>query len=163
MPDTPPDNFVFTDSVPESGNPVTESELVCVTCGTPLEYSGRGAKPKYCDKHKRSRAGTSNRSAKTSAIVTRAIDELDLVYSMAGQAVSMKYAMPGEVIHDNSRDLAESYRMLLETNAKFRKLFVDVESKAAWLPIVMVHAKIASTIFMGMKVADVTTENVNNE
>jgi hypothetical protein len=40
--------------------------LVCVTCGTGIEYGGRGPKPKYCAKHKRNKStpGTARKSRK---------------------------------------------------------------------------------------------------
>lgn len=41
----------------------TEAEYVCLTCGTAIEYSGRGRKPKYCDQHKRRASTAGNRSA----------------------------------------------------------------------------------------------------
>jgi hypothetical protein len=33
--------------------------LTCVTCGTSIEYGGRGPKPKYCSQHKRGKSSTS--------------------------------------------------------------------------------------------------------
>lgn len=34
--------------------------LTCETCGTPLLYSGRGRKPRFCDEHKPARSNSGN-------------------------------------------------------------------------------------------------------
>ena len=38
---------------------------ICATCGTQLDWSGRGRKPKYCEEHKPSRTATAIRSRKS--------------------------------------------------------------------------------------------------
>lgn len=147
---TPNDNFSFVDDVPEKGNPIPSSDYQCVVCGTDLVYSGRGRKPKYCDEHKPSRSKVTSTATKrvSGAIVERAITEIAAVYS--GIALPLKFVSPiaSTVVYDNADKLAESYRLLLETSAKFRKLFMELESKAAWLPILTMHGEIIANIWI---------------
>jgi Icc-related predicted phosphoesterase len=42
--------------------------------------------------------------------------------------------------------------MLLESNARFRKWFGEVESKAAWLPIVVVHGDLVVNAMLSRQV-----------
>ena len=147
--DIPPkDNFAFVDEVPEKGNPVNAPEYTCITCGTELFYGGRGRKPKYCDEHKPNRSSSSSTKRTSSAVVERAILELDALYSGMGLALKFVDETASKIVYDNSSKLAESYRMLLETNAKFRKLFLDIESKAAWMPILLVHGELIANIWI---------------
>jgi hypothetical protein len=151
MTDTEP-VFTFVDDVPEEGNPISPSpDLTCRVCGTGLIYSGRGARPKYCDEHKR-RSGVAREGSRTArggtVVVSRAITELTMMYSLAGAGVRFLDPIAGGLIGDNSEKLAESWRLLLETNAKIRKLFLEVEGGAAWLPIVVVHADLIGSIWL---------------
>lgn len=140
------EEFEFVDAVPEPGNPVpTSGGPVCSVCGTSIPYAGRGRKPTLCDDHKNNRKSAPTGGRK-SAVVERAISELGMMYGLAG--IGLKYASPaaGEIVYENREKLAESYRMLLETNDRIRKLFADIEGKAAWLPIVIVHGDIVAAI-----------------
>lgn len=148
------DTFTFVDEIPEAGNPVsTSSTLACETCGTPLEYGGRGRKPRFCDEHKPSRGKGTGSSARSSAVVDRAISELTLLYSFAGKGIAYADHGAGVMVMDAAPKLAESYRMLLETNAKFRKMFADLEGKAAWLPILVVHGDLVAAILLQRAIA----------
>ena len=143
--------FEFVDSVPDAGNPVETGDLTCATCGTGLSWSGRGRKPKYCDEHKR-RSGVPATSRKGSpAVVERAVDELKMLYAVGGQGLKFVNPIAGEAIVENSDKLAESYRLLLETNTRFRKLFQSMESKAAWLPIIIAHGDVIASILIASK------------
>lgn len=143
--------FEFTDTVPEQGNPVTSDDLACVTCGKPLIYSGHGRKPKYCDEHKRATSAP-KKSGRNGAVVDRAIDELTALYGYGGQITKFKYPDIGEHVYQNREKLAESYRLLLESNARFRKLFQQWESKAAWLPILIAHGDVISAIWFQSRI-----------
>lgn len=140
-------DFIFVDEVPETGNPVAVGGLECETCGKPLTYGGRGRKPRFCDEHKRNATARTGGRGK-SAVVDRAIVELRVLYGVAGKGLSYWDRGAGELVIDNSDKLAESYRLLLETNDKFRKLFADIENKAAWLPILMVHGDLIAAIMI---------------
>lgn len=157
------ESFTFVDDVPESGNPVPDDLPSCVVCGAPVEYSGRGRKPKYCSEHKPSR-GQSAVSGKSSVLVTRAIDELTVLYGVLGQGIKFRQPLAGELIFENRDKLAESYRMMLETNARFRKLFQKIESSAAILPIIAAHGQLAMTIYAAsqMQHVPVQTPDVGN-
>lgn len=137
----------FTDTVPDSGNPSPTADLTCEVCGTGLSYGGRGRKPRFCDEHKPARGkGSGRRSG--GPIVDRAITEIGVLYGFAGQGVKFIDPAAGELIYDQRGKLAESYRLLLETNSRFRKLFADLEGKAAWLPIIAVHGDLIANIMI---------------
>lgn len=145
---TPKDNFSFVDDVPEKGNPVSSSDFQCEVCGTDLVYSGRGRKPKRCDEHKRGRSTTTTTKRASTAIVDRAVTEIGAVYAAAGLGLKFINPTASQIVYDNSDKLAESYRLLLETNARFRKLFMELESKAAWLPIITMHGELIANIWI---------------
>lgn len=140
------DGFEFVDAVPEAGNPVPAHDLTCVVCGAPLDYSGHGRKPKYCDEHRPTR-GASARTGKSSVLVDRAVNELTVAYGLIGQGAKFLDPVIGEMLFDSRGSLGESYRMLLETNKRFLKLFGQLESSAAWLPIIMAHGQLAMAIY----------------
>lgn len=158
------DSFSFVDDVPEKGNPASTAEYTCEICGTEIFYSGRGRKPKRCDEHKRGKAaatatGSSRRAS--GAIVDRAVSEIEMLYTMGGQALKFVNPIAGETVYDNATKLAESYRLLLETDARFRKMFQKMESKAAWLPILTMHAQVVASIWIASGVARM--EKLNSE
>jgi hypothetical protein len=161
--------FEFVDSIPDAGNPISPGpDLACVVCGTGLVYSGRGARPKYCDEHRKRdnrRDGPSgSRIARGgSAVVSRAITELTMVYSLTGAGVRFVDPIAGGLITDNSEKLAESWRLLLETNAKVRKLFLEIEGSAAWLPIVVVHADLIGSIWLAHGLAKAAAKEAAEE
>jgi hypothetical protein len=151
MTDTIEPTFEFVDEVPDRGNPKPRAELTCVTCGTALTYSGRGAKPKYCDQHRKydpRRQGAGMSAGRSNAIAGRAITELTMMYSLAGAGLRFVDPIAGGLVTDNAEKLAESWRLLIETNAKVRKLFLEIEGGAAWLPVVIVHADLIGSIWL---------------
>lgn len=155
------DDFVFVDDVPEQGNPVPVSEFTCKTCGTPLYYSGRGRKPQYCEEHKKSRS-TSAASSKSPAIVSRLITEIEMVYGGAGQALKFVDSIAGEMVYANRTDLAESWRLLLETNKRIRDMLAKVEGGAAWLPILATHGNLIAAIWFAHGVEKMSKDTVND-
>lgn len=155
------ETYEFIDDVPESGNPIPSNLLECVVCGAALEYSGHGRKPKYCSEHKPSR-GQSAASGKSSAVIERAISELEVVYGVIGQGLKFRNPIAGELVFNNRGDLAGSYRMMLETNARFRKLFAKLESSAAILPIIAVHGQLVMSIYAAQQLADIPTTDEHN-
>lgn len=156
------DSFSFVEDVPEKGNPVSSSEFTCEVCGTDLVYSGRGRKPKRCDEHKRGKTtATATGRRASGAIVDRAVDEITMLYTMGGQALKFINPIAGETVFNNAEKLGESYRLLLETDARFRKMFQKMESKAAWLPILTMHAQIVASIWIASGVSKM--EKLNSE
>lgn len=146
----PADAFLgFVDTPPDKGNPTVTSDLTCEVCGTGLVYSGRGRKPRFCEEHKRgSSSGSKSPGRRSGATVERAIIELGALYGFAGQGIKFIDRDAGELVYQQRDKLAESYRMLLETNSRFRKLFADLEGKAAWLPIIAVHGDLIANIMI---------------
>lgn len=130
------------------------ADFTCEVCDKPLAWSGRGFKPKYCADHKRGK-GRKPDSEKiipdkpvtkgnNATVVNRAISTLELGYSMVGAGLRATIAPNiGQAVFQERKELAESYRDLLETNAKVRAWFAEANGKAAWLPILIVHADLA--------------------
>jgi hypothetical protein len=133
------------------------TDPVCAVCETPLEWSGKGFRPKYCADHKRGKGKpaasktekvtAAPKSTRNSPQVNRAVDSIRMIYSLGGAALNRTVAPKiGAEIFNHSTELAESYRMLLETNKQVRDWFAAAEGKAAWLPILVVHADLALSI-----------------
>ena len=88
-----------SDSTP--GFPGVEStDLSCEVCATPLVYSGRGRKPKFCDEHKKSSGKSSGATTarRSTGNTERALlhmetlyDGLATVLSMSGNTASAEY------------------------------------------------------------------------
>lgn len=154
-------DFVFMDEVPEAGNPAPVSELSCKKCGTPLTYSGRGRKPTMCDDCKPSRSASTS-TGKSTALVSRAISELEMVYGVGGQALKYADKIAGELVYQNRAELAESWRLVLETNKRVRDLFAKIEGNAAWLPLITVHANLIASIWFAHGVAHLE-QTANND
>ena len=84
------------DSLPRDEGIGPGAELTCEDCGTPLEYSGRGRKPKKCPEHRKngSKSGTSTvrkTNAANTKLAEQAADALALINSMIGAAVAMPF------------------------------------------------------------------------
>lgn len=79
-----PDDSEDTPDIPQDVSPGTD--LHCLVCGKPLEYSGRGRKPKYCDEHKKSpkgaRAQVRSSSVKNERLASQATDALMQINGM---------------------------------------------------------------------------------
>jgi hypothetical protein len=79
--------------------------------------------------------------------VNRAVDSIRMIYAIGGTALNRTIAPTvGAAVFNDAEKLAESYRMLLETNKQVRDWFAQAEGKAAWLPILVVHADLALNI-----------------
>lgn len=148
-------DFVFSDDIPETGNPVSTSGLSCEVCGAPLSYGGRGRKPRFCDEHKPRRGSASSSTRGSSGIVARAITELEAVYGTAGLGLRYVDKISGEIVYNNRAELAESWRMLLDTNKKVRDLFAKIEGSAAWLPLITTHVNLIASIWIAHGIQDV--------
>ena len=161
-----PDGFEFVDAPGEQGNPVPQTaDLSCEFCGTGLIYAGRGAKPRFCDDHKRPQdrgekpdAKPVGRPSGKGLRVANAIDSLTFVYNVAGTGLGYVDPVASKVVTQNASKLAESYRRMLETNDKFLKLFETADEKMAWLPIVITHGQIAMAIIATRNVPVPTTQ-----
>lgn len=135
---------------------VPRTDPVCAVCETPLEWSGKGFRPKYCADHKRGKGApaaakgdkaATPKTARNNPQVNRAVDSIRMIYALTGTALNRTVAPTiGAAVFNNADKCAESYRMLLETNKQVRDWFAQAEGKAAWLPILVVHADLALSI-----------------
>lgn len=81
-------------------------------CDRPLEYSGRGRKPKFCSEHKPQR-GTTRSSTRASDSVGQAVDSLSQTYRLATTLLLMVGAT------DAASTLSESIPSLEAQNRDF--------------------------------------------
>lgn len=98
------------------------AELRCKTCGTPLDYAGRGRKPQFCDEHKGKRGNStgSARSTAGNASAEQAADAIDNAYSM----LSMGLLMLG--LSDAASALAAGQEAQRRKNVEFLKADKDL-------------------------------------
>lgn len=143
----------FIDDAPEDGNPITPGpDFTCEVCGTGLTYGGRGRKPRFCVEHKPGAKSTSGSTRRSTISVDRAITELEMLHGMGGQAIKLVLSpRAGEIVYTEREKLAESWRMLLETNKRVRDMFTNLESKAAWLPMVIAYGDVMAAIWLSGK------------
>ena len=92
--------------------------LTCETCGVPIEYAGRGRKPRFCAEHRKGGAastasGTGAGRGSATAAATRAAETLDDAYN----GLSMLLLMFG--LTDAASDLSASLPALKERNRRF--------------------------------------------
>lgn len=159
---------------PPVPDPITpKADPVCVVCDVPLDWSGKGFRPKYCADHKRGGKSANEKTAtgtpaapknRNNAAINRAISSIELLYGMTGTALQVTVAPTiGRRVVGHRQQLAESYRALLETNAQVRKWFAEAEGKAAWLPIVVVHADFILNTVVTSKLAKAATARTPEE
>lgn len=153
------ETYSFVDDVPEQGNPVPSGLPTCVVCGADIDWAGRGRKPKYCPEHKPSRGASAASGKGSSAVVERAVNELSVFYGVIGQGIKFRNPPVGETVFQSRDKLAESWRMMLETNARFRKLFMKLESSAAIIPVLAAHGELIMAIYVQQQMAGVPVQS----
>jgi len=129
--DTPPN---------DTGN--RKGELECEICSVPLVYGGRGRKPRYCAEHKPS-PGNSNKGTtrKSGATVDSLVESIHGMYSMVAMGMTMlpATANDGMIVASKASDLAESWRPLLERDAKVRKMWEKAFTVSGYGTLIAAH------------------------
>lgn len=130
---TEPDPFGDMPTATESIAPETDTlpgddkRPHCIECGTILEYSGRGRKPKYCEEHKpqshKAGEGKTRRTGSTKA--DRESQELATAYltqlKKAAAYVAMVDPYDGFVIMAASDSNAQLFQGVIANNDKLRQ------------------------------------------
>lgn len=148
------DSLTFIDDVPEVGNPVGAGIYQCEECGREISTpSGRKPKVMLCEEHRKTSGRQGSRQTRTSpastqALIDRAVTQLESGYRLVAAGAKFADAEAAGVIGDSADKLAESWRMMLETNKKFRDMFAKMEKTSAWLPVIVAHGDVASAIIM---------------
>lgn len=105
-----------TEAIPFTSD-ITDSGLACETCGKPLEYGGRGRKPKYCDEHKAGRAATPRKASKRNdALAEEAAEVLNQINGLVGI---------GLLIAPKPFRMPQTAKALEERSDRFKEAAVD--------------------------------------
>lgn len=127
------------DEEPNAGN--TSTDPICEVCGTPLHYSGRGRKPKFCDEHKKSGKGNAGAGAPQRRSATREVDAAlaSLEQFNAILAVGFTLASPNAANFFVSQQeaLQERNKGVLEANPKLAKQIASAAGKTGPLGLVI--------------------------
>jgi len=132
----PPPNDPVTSFVDES------PDFTCEVCNTPLIYSGRGRKPKFCDEHK----STSKNTTRTGSPKTvpdkelaQACDNLRLMYETALMPL-MVFSPSGAAVWATKIDaLDQSNRQFLANNRDLVKRINSAGNKGGTFGFIAAH------------------------
>lgn len=89
----------MTDSTPldDEQMPVSESGLYCEVCRTPLEYAGKGRKPRYCAVHKKgggtAKASSGGKMPASDSLAEQAASMLGMANRLFGMGL-MAFGLP---------------------------------------------------------------------
>lgn len=133
--DMPPD---AADSTTDT---VTSNDPTCEVCGTPLSYSGRGRKPKYCDDHKRSTSTsrTTSTGRRSTRDVEAAMAALSSGHTVVQFAMSLVSLEAGQVFEISRPTLDERNRAILESDPALAKRIAAMASKGGGAALLISH------------------------
>ena len=122
-----------------------QGELACVVCGTSLTYGGRGAKPKYCEIHRKqpSKQTSSGKSVDTF------VNQIEMLYLQTAGILSIapgKFQDDAIVVGGSASQMAESWRPLLEKDPKVRAMWNKLLTGTGWSGVIIAHATVAYAI-----------------
>jgi hypothetical protein len=100
------------------GPTVDSDDPTCIVCGTPLVYSGRGPKPKYCDDHRKSSNRSSGGAKAASRDVERACESLSQLYGVTAMVLMVVSPHAADVWSENAEKLDGTNRTTLANNKK---------------------------------------------
>lgn len=76
---------------------------------------------------------------------------LEKTYSAVGMGLMLVNSADAQIIASNAHELAESWRGLLETNAKVRAQFLKMLESSGWSTVIMTHLMVALPIIKNHK------------
>ena len=121
----------------------------CMVCGTPLEYSGRGRKPKYCDEHKKSgaRKNVRSSSAKNERLAAQATDALMQINGI-GAMSCMLLGMPltAGAITSAEEGLREQVHAALITDPDLAAKILSAGTHSAKVSLVIAYGMFAAAV-----------------
>lgn len=143
-------------SIPDEG-PVVSDDLTCAICDTPLQYSGRGRKPKFCSKCKpsRSSSGTS-RASRSSGDVTQALSVMESMYR--GLTMVLMPLSPQAAIRWQAAiaDLQLSNKLILEGDKELTRSICRMGQRGGKTAFAISHVVALAPIAMTVR-EDITT------
>lgn len=160
MSDTETHEFVIEDDA-LAASTFTSADgprFTCEVCDTPLEYSGRGRHPRYCDEHKpnASKTVTAKRAPKGVAHIRSGMEQL---YELAGDGFELlgRYTedelltVDGHLIKSRASVLAEQWAELAERDPAVRKALTNMTTGSSWGGVIVTHVMLAAAIMMNHK------------
>lgn len=126
------------DSAPDVPPPASD-DPVCLECGTPLVYAGRGRKPKWCDEHKPKRtSGTHTRRG--SGDVAQALAVLDGMYR--GLTMGLMALSPSAAQMWNAKidDLQRTNAVILEGDKALTRSICKMGQRGGKAAFIAAHA-----------------------
>lgn len=152
-PAMPPDYDPMPPGKPET---VQDGDaLTCLVCGKPLEYAGRGRKPKYCDEHKKSKSGGSGASRSPSKgaagdarIAAEALTQANNLAAVALMVLPEPYRMEatGTAITEASDKFNEQAYQALLQSPELAKAIARAGGISGAAGLVMAYGMLAATI-----------------
>lgn len=125
--------------------PTVNSGLSCQSCGSPVTYSGRGRKPKFCADCKPTAPKAVRTSVKSVDIL---IAQMTDMYAAVGMGLSFmpSLATDSMIVATNASAMAESWRPLIERDPKIRKMWERMCNGGGWGSVIMSHGMVALAI-----------------
>jgi len=134
--------IIDSDDTQPNDEVIVKGDLECEVCGIPLAYGGRGRKPKYCAEHKPTPGNsTGAKSPRKNANVDSLVTSIESMYMMVGTGLTMVPTTntDGMIVASNAHDLAESWRPLLERDAKVRKFWEKTFTVSGYGTLLAAH------------------------
>lgn len=121
----------------------------CIVCGEPLDYSGRGRKPKYCAEHKKgtTRTGVKSSTAKNERLAAQATDALMQMNGLAS-LVFMLSGMPmtAQAVNGAEEGLREQVHAALITDPELATKILSAGTHSAKISLVIAYGMFAAAV-----------------
>lgn len=126
----------------------------CLTCGVPLEYGGRGRRPKYCSEHKKNASATSpaSNSGNLAALETAIAD----MYRGGAAGLMLINPTDGLIVAEAAPGIAKAWIQLARTDQKVRKFLQKMTVGGGSGAVIFAHVAVAMSIMANHDV-DVTS------
>lgn len=135
--ETEPPEF---DEQPSSAETAADP-LTCEVCGTALEYSGRGRKPKRCPEHRRQTTNTARRPA-----IENLHKELATTVYAVGRIVAMLEPYDGTCIQNGAMPLADALTNVAANDPKVRRALEHAMASMGWGQVIIAVVAIVAPI-----------------
>lgn len=136
-------------AAPEAGTDLSTDGPTCETCSTPIPYSGRGRKPRFCVEHKKKIATGGSKPRASRGTARLAVLETDLTREMVvfGKQVSRVAPITGITLVDRSSRTAAA---LCKVAAKNEKVLLVLEASTSILPYLDLSETVVAVLLATM-------------